>query len=254
MLAFLMLATCSNHPGPLTIVYLTPEPTGVVSLRFHGSTHTISAAFAGVGLAPNATYQLQLRRGTCLRPSDQMLVAFSSMAADPKGTVKTSVDSTDHASAIPKGIYIDLRLLATKGDTPASTSGGCADVSARSQTVAVRLYPPPALKAGGRVSARFTSKTMMSLRFEVIALEPGSVHAVHIGRGSCASGGLSTFNLGDLTAHSNGNATEQKVVRLHKGSGDWFVVIDEGPSRVANGALPDPTNQQSMLCGDLPHQ
>jgi len=243
---------CSSKPGISTKILFSNMPSAVVALSFNQTTHLIGLRFGAYGLVPGGVYQLQLHHGTCLTPTVRPLVTFDTASADSAGSASAEVKANASSpSGIPKGIYVDMHLLDAQGNSEALSSA-CADIPTRSPTDALRLFAPPGRKAFGTVTARYRDRRTLELRFRLMGLAPGSTHAMHVARGTCAAEGGIVHSLGDVVADSIGSASATKIVQLPAKSERFSVQIFAGPSALIGTSKPDPGDAQPILCADLP--
>ena len=250
-LVVVVLSGCSQKPGPTKTAFLTPEPDAAVTLSFDRGTETIGARFQGSGLAPGARYALELRAGTCLKPGSLMFT-FGSITSSPTGTADQRVDATRSAPGIPRGIHIDLRLLAAAGSAAAPVLSACTDVPAMSPTRSLRFFPPPRLRAGGSFTATFKDARTLSIQVGLVGLRSGSVHAIGVYAGTCEAQGALDTPIADVEARADGSASASKVVHVSSTTGSMYVGIRSGASSASGAAQANPIDTRLVLCGDLP--
>jgi hypothetical protein len=241
------LLACSHKPGPTKKAFLTPEPSASITLGFDLQTKAIHLHFQGTGLLRTTAYTLQIRRGTCLRPSG-LLASSTAVTSDAAGSVDATVKADrPFPSGIPKGIHVDLRIGTP--DTAQGVSSACTDVPARAPTKALSFFRPPTLRAGGSFTATFKDARTLSLQLKLVGVMPGE-HDVGIYAGSCTSQGRIDTGLGDLTADAAGSASLTKVIHVKSKSGTLYIGVSSGPARLVGAA--SPIESQLILCGDLP--
>ena len=247
-----VLTGCSGRkPGPTVRAFLTPEPAATVTLRFESATTTIAAHIEGVGFAARSEYELQIRRGSCLKPG-RLLYAFSPMTSRDNGITDANVKA-GQASGIPRGIHLELHLMMGPGSTTAEPiESACADVPDRTPTKTLALFPPPKLRSGGSFTAFFKDARTLSLQMTLLGLQPDSVHAVQIYRGQCAAQGTVDTRVGDVSADAAGSAGLKDIVRLNADGGAMFVGVTSGPASRVDTTQAKPIDTQLILCGDLP--
>ena len=241
------LGACSSKPNPSTTAFLITEPAATFSLTYDTTSKTIGLEFESTGLLPSAAYRPQLRRGTCLKPG-RVVTSFGTITSDSLGTAKATLDGGRIASGIPRGVNVDLLLLAGRS----TTSSGCVDIPTATPTKTLRLFPPPTMRTGGSFTASYRDARTLSLRVALLGLKPGSVHAVRVYQGTCSSFGTRAAAFGNLTAGSDGSAAATKVLRLPAGSSNLYVAVSYGSSASIDTSTPNPVNVQLILCGNLP--
>ena len=252
VVALAVLCACSHKPGPTVTAYLISEPAASVTLSFDPTAKVMAIALQGNGFVPNTPYQLELRRGTCLRPG-RFLIAFGTITTDATGASHTQVKATHPTSGIPRGIHVDLRILVARSGVlaPETVSTACTDVPRKGSTSPIRLFPPPTLRSGGSFTATFKDARTLSLKISLVGLQPNSVHALRVYRGTCAAQGALDTSIEDLSADDAGSASATKVVHVSSKRGPMYVAVSAESSDLVEAAG-KAIDRQIILCGDLP--
>jgi hypothetical protein len=239
-------ATVSTINAPLS-----NQPSGTVALSWDPQTKNVSA---------NA---MHIHQGSCAAQGD-VLVSFPDVTANGSGVIDTTVTSSQpSASGLTAGTLLNIHLASSQQLGNPGSLGympiSCADVNpAASETLT--MAPPPQPGQHPQASVQLTYdpvKKTLSVAVTASGLVPGTAHAEHLHRGSCASpkplpAGKLEYPLDDLVASPTGTAQETKVFpNVDQNLSGWYLNIHLGSSDqlFQNG---QPTLYfQPIICGEI---
>ena len=250
-------------PGQFNLE-LGDMPTGTAVLHWDPATKVITAAINMTGFTPNSAHAMHIHPGTCADQSQPPAVPFPDIAADAQGDVHQSVVSQPVPEGIPSAAYLNIHLapsaqLGSENDV-GHTPIACGDIgkgTSPSGPVTLKVVQPPknGVVAAGTASLAYGSADH-KLRVDVKAsgLDPNSVHAVHIHKGSCAAQGDVLYPLPDLKADGSGNAsltaTVDNAATAPPATG-WYLNVHRGPmSQILNDNAPT-LLFAPILCADV---
>ena len=256
-------ATGVGTAGSTISAPLHDQPSGTVVLSWDPQTKEVSAKVQMVDFTPGSAHAMHIHQGSCATQGD-VVVSFPDVTANSSGVIDTTVTgSQPSANGLTAGTLLNIHLASSQqlgnpgslGYTPIS----CADVSpAGSQTLT--MAPPPQAGQRPQASVQLTydpAKKTLSVAVTASGLVPGTAHAEHLHRGSCASpkplpAGNLEYPLDDLVASPTGTAEETKVFpNVDQNLLGWYLNIHLGSSDqlFQNG---QPTLYfQPIICGDI---
>jgi hypothetical protein len=253
-------STIQTAPGQASLmrVTLAYQPSGTAALTWDRQSANVVAKLQIGGFMPGSTYAMDIRKGSCAALGD-VAVPFPKVTADNGGAITTTVTGDRPA---PGGLLpataISVRLdvgVPPGSPEPPPMPLACADITAAVVTANLPMAPVGE-RAKGWANLTYNSgnKTLI-VATAASGLAPGSIHAQHIGVGTCAAQGAVKYALTDLVASANGTAYQTTVVenvdQPPPAAGGWYLNVRSGSSdQISQTGQPNPF-AAPIVCGDI---
>ena len=234
----------SHLQAPINL-RLSALPDGVVQLLPASHAAPSSTQLSLFGLPAGVRVTVQLQSGTCLAPSNRVLVNFGAGEVDTEGRLKATL--AGDAPIPPSSTGASLFSVAV-----GSSTMGCTDLIPGNPTAALRLFPIPSERPSGHATLTYDAGRKL-LRIEVagVALPRSTQHAASIRLGTCEAEAATLYRLTDLTVDQAGNLDANQVlshVTSPPQPNGWAVEIRTAGSTSSEGtgAIDRP-----LLCGTV---
>ncbi|HEY7051913.1 MAG TPA: hypothetical protein VH496_07220 [Mycobacterium sp.] len=248
----------SDKPA-LIKVTLSYQPSGTAALSWDRPSENITAKLQMGGFMPGATYAVDIHKGSCAAIED-VAVPFPVVTADSAGTISTTVTGEQPAPGglLPStalSIHLDAAAQPAAPPELGSTTLACGDITAAVVTTTLTIAPVGSRPQGwANLTYNPRNKTLI-VATAASGLAPGSIHAQHIGLGTCQAQGAVKYPLNDLVASAKGIAYQTTVVQgvdqAPPSSGGWYLTVYFGSSaQISQNGQPTPY-AASTVCGDI---
>ncbi len=231
-------------------------PNGMATLNWDPSSHILTVKITLTGLAPSSTHPSHIHTGSC---SNQGAVVhpLQNIVADATGNATVTSTISNVMNGIPaSGWYVNVHNGPGLSPAEQFLPIVCGDVANSStstsaaQSVQVPLTAAPGASVGQAASGKAQlslSGTTLTVTVTLSGLEPNSMHAAHIHKGSCESQGAVIYPLDNVVADASGNANVMTTVNNVSSipSSGWYVNVHR------TTALSTQTGFDPIACGNV---
>jgi len=234
---------------------LKHSPTGHMDITFDTVERVAHTSTFMDGLPQNGVAVALVVRGTC-NELGGVLWRGVPFQADANGKVVDFRVKFDHVQGAPTGSTVVIQTIAGNGEPRNGYNLACGTVFSTLPTGpeikgGVNLGPVPGEKNGNVVGAATLTENNGSLNvnYHVSGLEPNTTHAAAIHLGNCTWRSYVLYDLPQLNADGNGNASNSITINNAQplpttSDQSWYIAVDY------NSTL----NRDSFLtvsCGDV---
>jgi hypothetical protein len=254
-----------SHPRTIQAFPATPLAQGNAQLR-HSPTGHIDISFDTVecvahtstfmdGLPQNGVAVALVVRGSCSSVGG-VLWRGVPFQADANGKVVDFRVRFDHVQGAPIGSTVVIQTIAGNGEPRNGYNLACGTVKStifagteiRGEVI---LGAVPGEK-NGNVTGNATlteNNGSLTVNYNVSGLEPNTAHAAAIHLGNCTWRSYVLYDLPQLNADGNGNASSSITINNAQplpatGDQSWYIAVDYNPTLNRDSFL-------SVSCGDV---
>jgi hypothetical protein len=236
-------------------VQLKHSPTGHIDITFDTINHVAHTSAFIDGLPQNGVAIALVVRGDC-NSVGGVLWRGVAMQADANGKVVDFRVKYEHVQGAPIGSTVVIQTIAGPGEPRNGYNLACGKVFS---TLAagpevkggVILGPVPGEKNGNVTGNASLSENNGSLtvNYNVSGLEPNTAHAAAIHLGNCTWRSYVLYDLPQLHADGNGNASNSITINNAQAlpttsDQHWYIAVDYNPTLNRDSFL-------SISCGDV---
>jgi hypothetical protein len=226
------------------------SPEGTLQMVWDKQTRELTVMLTLVGLAPKSVHPAHIHIGSCRHPG-KALYELKKVVADDIGLATTTTKIANVRHGIPaSGWYVHVHNGPGLTTNDQFTPIACADATHPEGVTRVVSTLGPTIAPNQAVSGEMQLSTdgkKLMTTLSVHGLTPGSKHAVHIHRGSCASQGKVIYTLKPLVANAMGVATETATIDRVSSipQSGWYVNVHRSTN------LSNQTGFDPIACGDI---
>ncbi len=234
---------------------LKHSPTGHINITFDTVERVAHTSTFMDGMPQNGVAVALVVRGTCSSIGG-VLWRGVPFQADANGKVVDFRVQFDHVQGAPIGSTVVIQTIAGTGEPRNGYNLACGTVistlpSGPEIKGGVALGPVPGEK-NGNVAGNATlteNNGSLAVNYSVSGLEPNTAHAAAIHLGNCTWRSYVLYDLPQLNADGNGNASNSITINnatLLPATGDqsWYIAVDYNPTLNRDSFL-------SVSCGDV---
>lgn len=231
-------------------------PNGMATLNWDPSSHALTVKITLTGLAPSSTHPSHIHTGSCSNQG-AVIHPLQNIVADATGNATVTSTISNVMNGIPaSGWYVNVHNGPGLSPAEQFLPIVCGDVANSStstsaaQSVQVPLTAAPGASVGQAASGKAQlslSGTTLTVTVTLSGLEPNSMHAAHIHKGSCESQGAVIYPLDNVVADASGNANVMTTVNNVSSipSSGWYVNVHR------TTALSTQTGFDPIACGNV---
>ena len=234
---------------------LKHSPTGHINITFDTVERVAHTSTSMDGLPQNGVAVALVVRGTCSSIGG-VLWRGVPFQADANGKVVNFQVKFEHVQGAPIGSTVVIQTIAGTGEPRNGYNLACGTVfstlpSGPEIKGGVNLGPVPGEK-NGNVTGNATlteNNGALTVNYNVSGLEPNTAHAAAIHLGNCTWRSYVLYDLPQLNADGNGNASASITINNAQplpttGEQGWYVAVDYNPTLNRNSFL-------TVSCGDI---
>jgi hypothetical protein len=234
---------------------LKHSPTGHINITFDTVERVAHTSTFMDGMPQNGVAVALVVRGTCSSIGG-VLWRGVPFQADANGKVVDFRVQFDHVQGAPIGSTVVIQTIAGTGEPRNGYNLACGTVistlpSGPEIKGGVALGPVPGEK-NGNVTGNATlteNNSSLTVNYNVSGLEPNTAHAAAIHLGNCTWRSYVLYDLPQLNADGNGNASNSITINNATplpatGDQSWYIAVDYNPTLNRDSFL-------SVSCGDV---
>ena len=234
---------------------LKHSPTGHINITFDTVERVAHTSTFMDGMPQNGVAVALVVRGTCSSIGG-VLWRGVPFQADANGKVVDFRVQFDHVQGAPIGSTVVIQTIAGTGEPRNGYNLACGTVistlpSGPEIKGGVALGPVPGEK-NGNVTGNATlteNNGSLTVNYNVSGLEPNTAHAAAIHLGNCTWRSYVLYDLPQLNADGNGNASNSITINNATplpatGDQSWYIAVDYNPTLNRDSFL-------SVSCGDV---
>jgi Cu/Zn superoxide dismutase len=234
---------------------LTHSPIGHMDITFDTINHVAHTSTFVDGMPQNGVGVALVVRGDC-NSIGGVLWRGVPMQADANGKIVDFRIKFEHVQGAPIGSTVVIQTIAGTGEPRDGYNLACGKiVSTLASGPEVKggvIFGPAPSEKNGNVTGHATlteNNGALTVNYNVSGLEPNTAHAAAIHLGNCTWRSYVLYDLPQLNADGNGNASNSITINNAQplpttSEQSWYIAVDYNPTLNRDSFL-------SVSCGDV---